>query len=165
MVTILPCYVQKKGKRKVQGVPQSQTAVHSRHQEEEETDKTKQAQIEQTYEKHQDNSQNNHFKAKSRSKFNVGHLSHLGHVRSVCTRYWLANFMLRSCFKSPAFGPVWITPMICITMTPRKAAWYHKSGFNISHQPRRNKIFKAIIKGLFECPNLGQYSPYQFTNW
>ena len=41
-----------KGKRKVQGVPQSQTAALPRHQEEEETDKTKQAQIEQTYEKH-----------------------------------------------------------------------------------------------------------------
>ena len=45
-------YIVKKGKRKVQGVPQSQTAAHPRHQEEEETDKTKQAQIEQTYEKH-----------------------------------------------------------------------------------------------------------------
>ena len=44
--------VNKKGKRKVQGVPQSQTAVLPRHQEEEETDKSKQAQIEQTYEKH-----------------------------------------------------------------------------------------------------------------
>ena len=44
----------KKGKRKVQGVPQSQTAALPRHQEEEETDKTKQAQIEQTYEKHLD---------------------------------------------------------------------------------------------------------------
>ena len=42
----------KKGKRKVQGVPQSQTAALLRHQEEEETDKSKQAQIEQTYEKH-----------------------------------------------------------------------------------------------------------------
>ena len=42
----------KKGKRKVQGVPQSQTAVLSRHKEEEETDKSKQAQLEQTYEKH-----------------------------------------------------------------------------------------------------------------
>ena len=42
----------KKGKRKVQGVPQSQTAALPRHQEEEETVKTKQAQIEQTYEKH-----------------------------------------------------------------------------------------------------------------
>ena len=41
-----------KGKRNVQGVPQSQAAAHSRHQEEEETDKTKQAQIDQTYEKH-----------------------------------------------------------------------------------------------------------------
>ena len=41
-----------KGKRKVQGVPQSQTAALPRHQEEEETDKTKQAQIEQTYEEH-----------------------------------------------------------------------------------------------------------------
>ena len=44
--------IEKKGKRKVQGVPQSQTAALPRHQEEEETDKSKQAQIEQTYEKH-----------------------------------------------------------------------------------------------------------------
>ena len=43
--------INKEGKRKVQGVPQSQTAALPRHQEEEETDKTKQAQIEQTYEK------------------------------------------------------------------------------------------------------------------
>ena len=42
----------KKGKRKVQGVPQSQTAALPRLQEEEETDKSKQAQIKQTYEKH-----------------------------------------------------------------------------------------------------------------
>ena len=42
----------KKGKRKVQGVPQSQTAALPRHKKEEETDKTKQAQIEQMYEKH-----------------------------------------------------------------------------------------------------------------
>ena len=42
----------KKGKRKVQGVPQSQTAALSRPQEEEETNKSKQAQIKQTYEKH-----------------------------------------------------------------------------------------------------------------
>ena len=41
-----------KGKRKVQGMPQSQTAALPRHQEEEEADKSKQAQIEQTYEKH-----------------------------------------------------------------------------------------------------------------
>ena len=41
----------KKGKRKVQGMPQSQTAALPR-QEEEETDKTKQAQIEETCEKH-----------------------------------------------------------------------------------------------------------------
>ena len=33
-------------------MPQSQTASLSGHQEDEETDKTKQAQIEQTYEKH-----------------------------------------------------------------------------------------------------------------
>ena len=45
-------YHEKKGKRKVQGVPQSQTAAFSRPQEEEETDESKQAQIEQTYEKH-----------------------------------------------------------------------------------------------------------------
>ena len=44
----------KKGKRKVQGVPQSQTTALPRPQEEEETDKSKQAQTEQTYEKHQD---------------------------------------------------------------------------------------------------------------
>ena len=43
--------LKKKGKRKVQGVPQSQTAALPRHQEEEETNKSKQAQIEQTYEK------------------------------------------------------------------------------------------------------------------
>ena len=42
----------KKGKRKVQGVPQSQTAVLPRPQEEEETDKSKQAQTKPTYEKH-----------------------------------------------------------------------------------------------------------------
>ena len=35
-------------------MPQSQTAAPPRPQEEEETDKSKQAQIEQTYEKHQD---------------------------------------------------------------------------------------------------------------
>ena len=44
--------IPKKGKRKVQGVPQSQTAALPRPQEEEETDKSKQAQTEQTYEKH-----------------------------------------------------------------------------------------------------------------
>ena len=42
----------KKCKRKVQGVPQSQTAALPRPQEEEETDKSKQAQTEQTSEKH-----------------------------------------------------------------------------------------------------------------
>ena len=42
----------KKGKRKAQGVPQSQAAALPRHQKEKETDKRKQAQIEQTYEKH-----------------------------------------------------------------------------------------------------------------
>ena len=52
---ILHCMIKiakTKGKRKVQGVPRSQTAALSRHQEEEETDKSKQAQIEQTYEKY-----------------------------------------------------------------------------------------------------------------
>ena len=44
--------VTKKNKRKVQGVQQSQTAALPRPQEEEETDKSKQAQTEQTYEKH-----------------------------------------------------------------------------------------------------------------
>ena len=42
----------KKGKRKVHVAPQSQTAALPRHQEEEETDKSKQAEIEQTNEKH-----------------------------------------------------------------------------------------------------------------
>ena len=41
-------------KRKVQGVPQSQTTALPRHQEEEETGKSEQTQIKQTYEKHQD---------------------------------------------------------------------------------------------------------------
>ena len=41
-----------KDKRKVKGVPQSQSAALPRPQEEEETHKSKQAQIEQTYEKH-----------------------------------------------------------------------------------------------------------------
>ena len=36
-------FIDKKGKRKVQGVPQSQTAALPRPQEEEETDKSKQA--------------------------------------------------------------------------------------------------------------------------
>ena len=44
--------IPKKGKRKVQGVPQSQTAALPRLQEKQETDKSKQAQTEQTYEKH-----------------------------------------------------------------------------------------------------------------
>ena len=41
----------KKSKRKVQGVPQSQTAALPRHQKEEETDKSKQAQIETNVQK------------------------------------------------------------------------------------------------------------------
>ena len=41
--------IQKKSKGKDQGVPQSQAAALPRHQEEDETDKTKQAQIEHTY--------------------------------------------------------------------------------------------------------------------
>ena len=53
-LTVSKCFNVKKGKRKVQGVPQSQTAALPRHQEEEETDTSKQAQIKQTYEKHQD---------------------------------------------------------------------------------------------------------------
>ena len=42
----------KKKVREVQGVPHSQTTALPRPQEEEETDKSKQAQTEQTYEKH-----------------------------------------------------------------------------------------------------------------
>ena len=44
--------ISEKGKRKVQGAPQPQTAAPLRPKEEGETDKFKQAQIEQTYEKH-----------------------------------------------------------------------------------------------------------------
>ena len=44
--------IDKNGRRKVQGVPQAKTAALPRYQEEEETDKYKQAQIKQTYEKH-----------------------------------------------------------------------------------------------------------------
>ena len=43
--------VKKKG-RKRSRVPQSQAAAHPKHEEEYQTDKTKQAQIEQRYEKH-----------------------------------------------------------------------------------------------------------------
>ena len=42
----------KKCKRKLQGVPQLQAAALPRHQEEKETDKTKEAHIEQTYKKY-----------------------------------------------------------------------------------------------------------------
>ena len=42
--------MKEKGKRKVQEVSQSQAAALPRHQEKEITDKTKQAQIELTYE-------------------------------------------------------------------------------------------------------------------
>ena len=52
MPSLYSYFAAKKGKRKVQGVPQSQTAALPRHQEEEETDKTKQAENKQTYEKH-----------------------------------------------------------------------------------------------------------------
>ena len=45
-------YNDRNSKKKSKGVPQSQTAALPRHQEEEETDKIKQAQIKQTYEKH-----------------------------------------------------------------------------------------------------------------
>ena len=52
LAQVIQKLMKKKGKRKVQGVPQSQTAALPRPQEEEETDKSKQAQTEQTYEKH-----------------------------------------------------------------------------------------------------------------
>ena len=42
----------KKVREKVQGVPQSQTTALPRPQEEEETDKSKQAQTKQTYKRH-----------------------------------------------------------------------------------------------------------------
>ena len=42
----------KKYKRKAQSVPQLQDAAELRHKEKQGTDKTKQTQIEQTYEKH-----------------------------------------------------------------------------------------------------------------
>ena len=47
-----PIMVEQNSKRKVQGVPPSQTAALPRHQEKEETDKAKQAPIKQTYQKH-----------------------------------------------------------------------------------------------------------------
>ena len=50
----------KKGKRKVQRVPQSQTAALPRRKEEEKTDKSKQAQIDQTYERHFDTAKEIH---------------------------------------------------------------------------------------------------------
>ena len=43
-------YCFKLDKRKVLGVPQSQAAALPRHQEEEKSDKPKQAQVEKTYE-------------------------------------------------------------------------------------------------------------------
>ena len=49
-IAILYTTLYKKGKRKVQGVLQSQTEALPRPQEEEETDKSKQARPEQTYE-------------------------------------------------------------------------------------------------------------------
>ena len=49
---LISCPLCKKGKRKVQGVTQSQTAALPRPQEEEETDKSKQAQTEKKYEMH-----------------------------------------------------------------------------------------------------------------
>ena len=52
LITLNVYTIPNKGNRKVQGVPTSKTAALSRHQEEEETDKSKQTQIEQTYEKH-----------------------------------------------------------------------------------------------------------------
>ena len=50
-VFVMILYI-KKGKIKVQGVPQSQTTALHRHKEEEKTDKIKQAQINQAQEKH-----------------------------------------------------------------------------------------------------------------
>ena len=44
--------IYKKGKRKVQGMPQSQPTALPKPQEEEEADKSKQTQTKQTYEKH-----------------------------------------------------------------------------------------------------------------
>ena len=49
---LIYCRVLQKRYEKVQGVPQSQVAPLPGHQEVKETDKTRQAQIEQTYEKH-----------------------------------------------------------------------------------------------------------------
>ena len=49
------CFACYKRKEKSPGMPKSQTAALPRPQEEEETDKSKQAQTEQTHEKHQVN--------------------------------------------------------------------------------------------------------------
>ena len=56
----------------VQGVPQSQTAALPRPQEEEETDKSKQAQTEQTYEKHYNKSPRRINHKATKSKTNTG---------------------------------------------------------------------------------------------
>ena len=48
-ICIVFLYIASKKGKSVQGVPQSQTVALPRHKEEEETDKSKQAQIEQTY--------------------------------------------------------------------------------------------------------------------
>ena len=48
----LYAYYGPKGTKQVQGVPQAHAAALPRHQKEEETDKTKQAKIVQTYKKH-----------------------------------------------------------------------------------------------------------------
>ena len=48
----LYAYYDAKGTKQVQGVPQAHAAALPGHQKEEETDKTKQVQIVQTYEKH-----------------------------------------------------------------------------------------------------------------
>ena len=48
--------ISKKVNRKVQGMPQSQTAANPRHKEEEKKDKNIHAQNKQMYEKHKDSS-------------------------------------------------------------------------------------------------------------
>ena len=73
-ILTLKSHTNKKGKRKVQGVPQSQTAALPRPQEEEETDKCKQAQTEQTYEKHVNTTQFLTEKCKRRSRADVNNL-------------------------------------------------------------------------------------------
>ena len=79
----------KKGKRKVQGVPQSQTAALPRPQEEEETDKSKQAQTEGAFSPFLHNIFQNSFNFKSPSACSF--------VKCGCSVYCFVNSANLTC--------------------------------------------------------------------